>query len=323
MTGEKGVERNEVSLLTELVIDEVTKLKKYNVIGQKDLEKMVSWEKEKLKSCTEGSCLAEIAGAMGATFYIEGSIGLYGSQYIITTKLIDASKVEILARETKRVGKSEDLVVETIIRMVKDLFGAPTETGQPAVTRTPISAPAWITQPPATSAPARPAPPVQPTSPSSAHTPAATLKSPPPSGQQTKPIDPRPASRPPPLPTTAPTSEKVGARTETAVDEEKSHFWRYATLVAGAGCLAVGGVYTYLGLQTQADYESQKITKESAESTATQQNAFAITGYVVGGSLIVTGIVLWALESRAPAPVNVSLGVSPLHGGSVALAGRW
>jgi TolB-like protein len=129
---EKGVERNESNLLTELVIDRVTRLKRHNVMGQKDLDKMFNWEQNKqLKGCSDTSCLVQIAGAMGAAYYIEGSVGIMGAQYIITLKLMDANNVKIVERATEQVKKDEDVVVAEIKRMVDAIMGikgAPVET---------------------------------------------------------------------------------------------------------------------------------------------------------------------------------------------------
>ncbi|MBI5528156.1 MAG: hypothetical protein HY897_17630 [Deltaproteobacteria bacterium] len=125
LAAEQGIEKSVTNLLTELVIDKVTKLDRYTVAGQKDLAKMVFWEQNKqLQGCSDTSCLVQIAGAMGAAFYIEGSVGAVGSQYIITLKLIDAQTVTIRSRSTMRVKKDDDVMVDTVVRMVGEIFAA-------------------------------------------------------------------------------------------------------------------------------------------------------------------------------------------------------
>jgi TolB-like protein len=126
---EKGVERGAANLLTELVLDKVAKLQKHVVIGQKDIEKMLFWEKEKLKLCTEGSCLAEIAGAMGADLYVEGSIGVMGDRYMVNLKLMDARGVRVVERTTEVVKKDENAAVDAMARCIGKIMGAP--PGQP------------------------------------------------------------------------------------------------------------------------------------------------------------------------------------------------
>jgi TolB-like protein len=137
---EKGVEKGIANMLTELVLDSVAKSKSFSVIGQKDLEKMVAWEKEKMKACTEGSCLAEIAGAMGAAYYIEGSIGVLGDEYVIALKYMDAKNVTVIERDTKRVKREERVLADTVSGMVAGILGI--EGGTPAKKReTPVTEP--------------------------------------------------------------------------------------------------------------------------------------------------------------------------------------
>ncbi|MBI5528116.1 MAG: hypothetical protein HY897_17430 [Deltaproteobacteria bacterium] len=136
---EKGVDKGIANMLMELVLDAVAKSKSFSVIGQKDLEKMVAWEKEKLKACTEGSCLAEIAGAMGAAYYIEGSIGVLGDEYVIALKYMDAKQVTVIERDTKRVKREERVLADTVGAMVSGVLGiegvvGPKGTGAPAAT---------------------------------------------------------------------------------------------------------------------------------------------------------------------------------------------
>ncbi|MBI5528836.1 MAG: hypothetical protein HY897_21105, partial [Deltaproteobacteria bacterium] len=121
---ERGIDRGLSNLLTELVIDRVSRMRRYSVMGQKDLDKMLSWEQNKqFKGCTDTSCLIQIAGALGAAYYVEGSIGNIGDQYLVTLKLMDANKVAIVERATEKTKKDENVIVGTVERMVDAIFG--------------------------------------------------------------------------------------------------------------------------------------------------------------------------------------------------------
>ncbi|MGC9042470.1 MAG: PEGA domain-containing protein [Myxococcota bacterium] len=123
MGAEEGVTKGKANMLTEILIDEINKLNQFKVIGQKDLDSMFFWEQNKqLKNCTESSCLSEIAGAMGAEYYVEGSVGQLGDRYIIAVKLINAHKVEIVNRLIRKVYKSDNALVDEVPKMVKELF---------------------------------------------------------------------------------------------------------------------------------------------------------------------------------------------------------
>lgn len=120
---EEGVTKGKANMLTEILIDEITKLNQFKVIGQKDLDSMFFWEQNKqLKNCSDSSCLSQIAGAMGAEYYVEGSVGQIGDRYIIALKLINAQKVEIINRVTKKVYKSDNALVDEVPKLVKELF---------------------------------------------------------------------------------------------------------------------------------------------------------------------------------------------------------
>ncbi len=120
---EEGVKKGVSNLLTEMVMVEIGKLNKFKVIGQKDLDKMLFWETNKtLKNCTESSCLMQIAGAMGAEYYVEGSIGVVGDKYIVTIKLMDSLKASVINRLGEAVSRDENVMLDTIIRMARELM---------------------------------------------------------------------------------------------------------------------------------------------------------------------------------------------------------
>jgi hypothetical protein len=120
---EKGVEKGSVNVLTEIVLDTVSKSGDYTVMGQKDLDKLLSWEQSKqLQGCSDSSCLVAIAGAMGASYYIEGSLGAMGNKYVLTLKYMDATKVVILGRATNILENDEELLVREIPIMVRQII---------------------------------------------------------------------------------------------------------------------------------------------------------------------------------------------------------
>ncbi|MBI5525067.1 MAG: hypothetical protein HY897_01955 [Deltaproteobacteria bacterium] len=113
-----------MGVLTELVIDKVTRTQRYQVVGQKDLDKMLFWEQNKqLKGCTDTACLVQIAGAMGAQYYVEGSIGGLGDEYIITLKLIDAQSVKVLERSTEKLSRDEKALSRGMEKVADIILG--------------------------------------------------------------------------------------------------------------------------------------------------------------------------------------------------------
>jgi TolB-like protein len=134
LTNDAGVDKGVANTLVEIVIERITDLKKYNVVGQKDLDKMLFWEQNKqLKGCTDTSCLVQIAGAMGAQYYVEGSIGGVGDQYVVTLKLIDAGSVRVLERVTEKIKKDDNTLAKTIEPAVDVIMGVKRKEAQATV----------------------------------------------------------------------------------------------------------------------------------------------------------------------------------------------
>jgi TolB-like protein len=121
---ERGVDAGLTNILSEVAIDRSASKRVVKVIGQKDVDKMLSWEQSKqLKGCTDTQCLVQIAGALGADYYLEGSLGVVGEKYFLTLKLIDSMSVEVLDRYTKPVKMDETALVEMVKEMIDALFG--------------------------------------------------------------------------------------------------------------------------------------------------------------------------------------------------------
>jgi TolB-like protein len=149
LIAEKGVEAGHMSTLTEIVIDKVSKTKKYQVVGQKDLDKMLFWEQNKqLKGCTDTACLVQIAGALGAQYYIEGSVGGLASNYYITLKLIEAQSVKVLERSTEKVGRDEQALARGIVKVTDTVLGIKNE--EPPPPAAPAAAAKIVSGPPET-----------------------------------------------------------------------------------------------------------------------------------------------------------------------------
>ena len=120
---ENGVTQGTANLLTEVVIDNVGKLDRFKVIGQKDISKIMNIEQTKqMAGCSDSGCLANIAGSMGSDFYIEGSVGSVGDKYIVTLKLMDAQKVETVEHNTRIIPKDDNLILDAVVSLVAALF---------------------------------------------------------------------------------------------------------------------------------------------------------------------------------------------------------
>src|SRR5688572_256451 len=88
------------------------------------MKDMLDAEQQKmLLGCDKESCMAEIAGAMGAERLVAGSVGALGAMFVVTLKLIDTKSAQVASRASRRFGKIEE-VPDAIGPLVDDLLQA-------------------------------------------------------------------------------------------------------------------------------------------------------------------------------------------------------
>ncbi|MBI5528111.1 MAG: hypothetical protein HY897_17405 [Deltaproteobacteria bacterium] len=115
-------------VLTDLVLQDLHDTKKFRVIGQKDVNQMLSLEQQKqLAGCNDTGCLVEIAGAMGTRFTVDGTLGAVGASSVLSLTLIDVSRAAVMGKKTAVVkGERENLLVE-VHKLVRELMAPAVE----------------------------------------------------------------------------------------------------------------------------------------------------------------------------------------------------
>lgn len=100
LTASGGVEPSVATALGESIAVQVGQGGYFDVLSSKDVQTLLGFERQKqLLGCTEeGSCLAELAGAMGARFVMAGSVTRLGSAYQLTLQTLDSQKAQPLGR---------------------------------------------------------------------------------------------------------------------------------------------------------------------------------------------------------------------------------
>lgn len=135
--------------LSSLVASEVARRPNLTVIAGADLRTLIGYERQRqLLGCSESSCLAELAGALGAAYLVSSEVSRVGSTWLLSMTLLDAKKAVAVNRLTRRVS-SDDALVDETTAAVDDLLTALPGAGAPA----PLALPATYTTP----APAAPA----------------------------------------------------------------------------------------------------------------------------------------------------------------------
>ncbi|HEY4220937.1 MAG TPA: hypothetical protein VGO62_06330, partial [Myxococcota bacterium] len=94
------VGKAEAKLIDELVTQSMARFDKYAVVSSADVRQLASFAANQTEAgCDSSSCLAEIAGAMGARYVVFGNIGKLGDLTIITLSLFDTASASANARQ--------------------------------------------------------------------------------------------------------------------------------------------------------------------------------------------------------------------------------
>lgn len=100
----------EVAALSSLAASEVGRYT-VRVFAGADLEALLGFEKQKaLIGCTDGSCLAEISGALGVDYLLSFEVGQVGKRWLLTATLMSVAKATAIQRATRTSTTQEELV---------------------------------------------------------------------------------------------------------------------------------------------------------------------------------------------------------------------
>ena len=138
----EGVSAGTAQAITATVLGEVRKRPGLGVMSPNDVQAVLSVERQKqLLGCSEGSCLADIGGALGVDRIVTGSAAKLGESWLLHLQLVDAKNAQVLrsADRRKKNGSIDDLLDE-LPKMVDELFGAPAAAAV-AVTPAPMPPP--------------------------------------------------------------------------------------------------------------------------------------------------------------------------------------
>jgi TolB-like protein len=109
----QGVETKVTTIVTDTMLSQLNRLPNTRVIGQREIETMLKYEKLKMQvGCTDLSCMVEIGGALGVDKLVTGSLGKLGESFVMNVKLIDIRNAGIEQTFTRRLkgGTDEDFL---------------------------------------------------------------------------------------------------------------------------------------------------------------------------------------------------------------------
>lgn len=120
-----GVSAATARVLTDHLVEEVRTAKTFSLVtSSQEVESLLGFERQKqLADCSEISCMAELAGALGVEFILVGSLSKLGLSYLMNIKLLDVRTARTLSSLSKRVqGDTEEVLLDAIRPMVQQLL---------------------------------------------------------------------------------------------------------------------------------------------------------------------------------------------------------
>jgi TolB-like protein len=153
-----GISEEDALTLTQLVTVEASDIGVFRTVSYKDLQTMVALEGDRQAlGCADTSCLADLAGAIGARFVIYGRVSKLGSRTILQLNLIDSEAAKPLAREAAKASDLGQLadqlptivgaVIHPALRIINPKVAEARETAATTARPTPTPAPEPDPQP--------------------------------------------------------------------------------------------------------------------------------------------------------------------------------
>lgn len=95
-------------VVADAVLSELRKLERVSAISMQEVGEMLSFEERRqLLGCDEGSCLAEISGALGVDELVSGSLHVLGDSSLFTLRRVDLKRASVVRGLTRRLRSTE------------------------------------------------------------------------------------------------------------------------------------------------------------------------------------------------------------------------
>lgn len=110
-------------VLTELVLESLLTRHGLHALGPSDVQDLLVTEQTRQSMGCETTCMKELAGALGASKLVAGSVGRLGEAFVLTLKLVDVESAQVIARASRNFNKLEG-AKEVVGPLVDELLGA-------------------------------------------------------------------------------------------------------------------------------------------------------------------------------------------------------
>ena len=119
-----GFDADQALLIENVILSELSKHKQFNVISKSDVVNMLDVEQLKeTVECSQDSCMAEIAGALGTEFLVTGNLGAMGDNAaLLNLQWISNKEGRVVARVSVNLIGTGPALVPQVQRGVMELI---------------------------------------------------------------------------------------------------------------------------------------------------------------------------------------------------------
>lgn len=110
-----GIDERVLDVLTDSVVKELRKLERVTVVGMDEIRAMLDLEAQKqVLGCTDVSCVAEIAEALGVDEVVIGNVAVVGETISFGLKRIDQKNATTIGQHASRLDSTDpaDVLVQ-------------------------------------------------------------------------------------------------------------------------------------------------------------------------------------------------------------------
>lgn len=130
----EGVNKSLATPLTNVIIEELVKLKIYTVIDRANRDKILAEQGFQQSGCASDACVVEMGQLLGVGKIVVGTLDLIGQTYIVNLQIVNVQTGAVEAAASERCKCDLDGLIDTVINATKKLFGqapAPTQPTTP------------------------------------------------------------------------------------------------------------------------------------------------------------------------------------------------
>ncbi len=136
----KDIKKEQCAFLTNVVIDELVKSKKYTVIDRANRDKILGEAGFQMSACVDESCTVEAGRILGAGKIITGSVDLIDKTYFLNIQLINVETAAVEASATKLCECDFKELIDTIRYAARNLVAEP-QVHLPATSHSEVAPP--------------------------------------------------------------------------------------------------------------------------------------------------------------------------------------